>query len=65
MTQMFRKAYEETVVMLTYHGFLKAVKRQLKSRGFKQRLQLTLNQIFNAESRIFSLGCCPRRLLGH
>ena len=57
MTQAFTKAYEETAAMSTYHGFLEAVKRQLKSRGFKQRPQLTSSQMFDAESRIFSLGC--------
>ena len=64
MTMAFTKAYGETAAMLTYHGFLKAVKWQLKSGGLKQKPQLTSSQMFEAESRIFSLGCCMPSLSG-
>jgi uncharacterized protein YcnI len=57
MTQAFLKAYESTAVMSTYHEFLEMVQRQLKSKGLSQRPQLTSSQMFDARSRIFSLGC--------
>ncbi|KAL3806078.1 hypothetical protein ACHAXA_008526 [Cyclostephanos tholiformis] len=57
MTQAFTSAYEQTAALSTYHDFLEALRRQLKSKGFKQRPQLTSSQMFEAESRIFSLGC--------
>ncbi len=64
MTMAFTKAYEKTAAMPTYHAFLEAVKRQLKSGGLKQRPQLTSSQMFEAESRIFSLGCWMPSLSG-
>jgi hypothetical protein len=56
MTTAFASAYEQTAAVSTYHDFLEVVRRQLKSKGFKQRPQLTSSQMFEAESRIFSLG---------
>jgi hypothetical protein len=57
MTQAFTSAYEKAgPAASTYREFLEEVKRQLRSRGFRQRPQLTSSQTFDAESRIFSLG---------